>query len=168
MDGPRGRGKKEKSERNTTYGRIVLIGVFGAVIWGLVGYLSYLLNFTKYGPALILTPLFGAKGYFNSDAANQFSGILALAVVSIFVGIVYKWTLGRVKIIWVSIAFGLILWVFVFYILQPLVPGLLPVSKLDRNTIIPTLCLFVLYGLFVGYSIAYDMTSSESSRMNGQ
>jgi len=147
----------------TSNGRVALIGLFGGLIWGFIGYIAYLLNFTKYGPALTLDP-FTSLVQFKNDVVKQFMGLFALMILSIFIAFGYKWILGRVKTMWISIAFGIALWVLVFYILQPWLPGLEPVTKLDKNTITTTLCLYALYGLFVGYSISFDLSANDNDQ----
>jgi hypothetical protein len=146
----------------TSFGRVTFIGVFGGFIWGFMGYLAYLLNFTKYGPALILAPLQSVITI-KHDVVKQIIGIIVLMVVSVIVSFGYKVMLGKIKTMWISIGFGMALWVIVFYILEPWIPGLLPVTKLGINTISTSLCLYALYGLFVGYSISFDLGTNEES-----
>jgi hypothetical protein len=57
---------------------------------------------------------------------------------------------------WVGIVFGAALWGLVFFILNPMFPNLQTVFELPRNTIVTTACLYILYGVFVGYSISFD------------
>lgn len=159
-------GDSPKLEQNkqeyqyTSVGRVAFIGVFGGLIWGLLGYTAYLLNFTKYGPALILAPLSSAITI-KHEVLKQFIGIIVLMVVSVFIAYGYKVILGKFKTLWLSIGFGIALWVIVFYILQPWIPDLKPVTQLGKNTISTTLCLYALYGLFVGYSISFDLGTNE-------
>ena len=64
---------------------------------------------------------------------------------------------------WGGILYGVVLWLIVFYGVNPLLPNLESVSHLERNTIITTLCLYILYGVFIGYSISF-----ETQEMNRQ
>ncbi|GGE46617.1 hypothetical protein GCM10011391_26790 [Pullulanibacillus camelliae] len=154
--------KEDKNDYSkvSSNGRTVLIGFVGGALWGLLGFLFYELNFCRYGPALILAPF---PSYdWKESVGKQFLGLLMICIVSILLAFAYKFTLGRMKNMWISIGFGLALWVIVFYVLQPWIPHLKPVTELGKNTITTTLCLYILYGLFVGYSISFDLTSSES------
>jgi len=151
--------KKDYSKR-TSNGRTILIGFVGGAMWSLLGFICYELNFCDYGPALILAPF---PSYdWKESVGKQFLGILMISIISILVAFVYRLSLGRIKNMWVSIGFGLVLWGLVFYVFQPWIPHVKPIAELGKNTITTTLCLYVLYGLFVGYSISFDMTSSES------
>lgn len=158
-------GEKEQLEQNkqehqfTSNGRTAIIGLVGGVFWSLIGYLTYILNFTKYGPSLILQPW--DLGTWKMGTSGQIWGIVAIGIVSILIAFIYKAALGRVKNMWISVGFGLALWVVVFYIIQPFIPGLEPVNELGKNTISTTLSLYTLYGLFVGYSISFDLFTAE-------
>ncbi|MBM7646335.1 tetrahydromethanopterin S-methyltransferase subunit B [Scopulibacillus daqui] len=149
--------QNKKAKQATSNGRVALIGFFGGLIWSLIGYLAYLIHFSKVGPSLILAPF--VLGKWKNKIGGQFLGILIICIVSILIALLYKYALGKIKSMWVGIIFGLMLWVIVFYVLQPLIPGLDPVSKLGKNTNSISLCLYALYGLFVGYSISFDLES---------
>ncbi|WP_017726997.1 YqhR family membrane protein [Halalkalibacterium ligniniphilum] len=134
--------------------KVALIGFFGGIIWSLVGYFAFFFNFIRVGPALILMPW--ALGDWKNTYIGQLVGILAIATLSIGVAFLYKLLLQKVVSMWAGIGFGLVLWGLVFYVLNPLFPGLKNVQNLDSNTIITSLCLYVLYGVFIGYSISYE------------
>ncbi|GGH79586.1 H+/Cl- antiporter ClcA [Pullulanibacillus pueri] len=150
---------KKNQRKIITYIRVAIIGIFGGGIWSLLGFVFYTLNFSKFGPALILAPF--PAYHWKESVGKQFLGILLICIVSIFIAFAYKLTLSRIKNLWISVGFGLVLWVIVFYILQPWISGLDPVTELGKNTISTTLCLYALYGLFVGYSISFDINSHE-------
>ncbi|MFP3489296.1 YqhR family membrane protein, partial [Staphylococcus sp. SIMBA_130] len=38
----------------------------------------------------------------------------------------------------------------------PMFIDLPTITKLDRNTVITTICLYLLYGVFIGYSISFE------------
>lgn len=154
--------KSDKNDSVKSNGRVALIGFFGGLIWGLVGYVGYLINFSKIGPSIILDPWVAAS--WKNNVWGQFLSIFILCLLSVLFAFIYKVTLGKIKSIWMAIGSGWILWVLIFYILEPWIPGVPMVTKLGMNTLTTTLCLFTLYGLFVGYSISFEMESgSESS-----
>ncbi|HLR40473.1 MAG TPA: YqhR family membrane protein, partial [Virgibacillus sp.] len=69
---------------------------------------------------------------------------------------IYYGLLKKVISMWMGVVYGLILWGIIFYILQPVFPTLTPVVDFDKETIVTTLGLFILYGTFIGYSISFD------------
>ncbi len=136
-------------------GRVAAIGIWGGLIWGIMGFIAYYLNFSTYGPALILAPW--ALGKWKTGLYGQIIGVIAIAILSIFIAFIYKWTLAKIKNIWISVGYGIALWVIVFYIIQPWIPGLQPVFRIGANTISTSISLYILYGLFIGYSISFDL-----------
>jgi hypothetical protein len=134
--------------------RSASVGFFGGLIWSIVGYVAYILNFTEFGPALILSPFM--LGDWKEETLGQLIGIVAIALVSILVALFYKFVLFKFKTMWVGIVYGVALWFIVFYVLHPIFPGLKAVGDFNRNTVTTTVCLYILYGLFIGYSIAFD------------
>ncbi|MFC7370434.1 YqhR family membrane protein [Fictibacillus iocasae] len=160
--------EKEKLEQNkreepvSFAGRVAGVGFFGGLFWPLLGYMAYYLNFTKVGPALILAPW--AFGEWKNGWLGQVIGILAISIVSIGVAFAYRFTLARLKGMVPAILFGAALWALVFYLLRPMFPDLEPVSQLGINTISTTLCLYILYGLFIGYSISFEYEERHSQQ----
>ena len=55
-----------------------------------------------------------------------------------------------------GVFYGITLWMIIFFLIQPLFPNTKQILELNVDTIISTICLFILYGTFVGYSISYD------------
>lgn len=132
---------------------VVLIGFFGGVIWSIVLFVAYYLNFTEVGPALILNPW--ALSAWKNKVIGQLIGIPVIGVLSIGVAFIYRALFVKFKSILLSLLFGAAIWGIVFYLLNPIFPDLKPLRDLSWNSIVTTLCIYLLYGLFVGYSISY-------------
>ncbi|WP_059103275.1 YqhR family membrane protein [Shouchella shacheensis] len=134
--------------------KVALIGFFGGLFWSLIGYFSYYFSFTKIGPAFVLMPW--ALGEWKTGHLGQVLGVLVLAILSIAVAFLYKFCFQKINSMWVGVGVGILLWIIVFYIINPFVPQLKPVQSYDWHTLVTSLCLYVLYGLFIGYSISYE------------
>ncbi|WP_175487406.1 YqhR family membrane protein [Alteribacillus persepolensis] len=134
--------------------KVASIGFFGGLFWSCVSYALHYLNFTKYGPAMAMLPW--ALPEWKNTYLGHLAGIVFIALLSIAVAFLYRFLFQKFYSIWPGIGFGAGLWILVFYLLQPLFPGVGPVNSLDTNTVVTTLCLFVLYGVFIGYSIGYE------------
>jgi hypothetical protein len=134
--------------------RTAITGLFGGILWSLLGYLAYIFSFTKIPPNVILEPW--TIGDWKSGVLGQFIAIFLLGLISILVAFGYMATLKKFDKLWIGILFGLILWGIVFFVLNPIFPGISPIRELDLNTIVTTLCLFILYGTFIGYSISFE------------
>nr|WP_318246307.1 YqhR family membrane protein [Bacillus sp. PS06] len=136
--------------------KVVVTGLFGGLFWSLLNYLAYIFNFTEISPNLVLQPW--TVGEWKDRVLGQFIGIAVIGVLSIGVALLYYALLRRFQKIWVGMIFGVALWILVFYILNPIFPGLKSLADLDRNTNITTICFYILYGVFIGYSISFETT----------
>lgn len=64
---------------------------------------------------------------------------------------------------WVGIIYGFILWVILFILFHPIFNDIPAVMEWSMNTWVTTICLFILYGTFIGYSISYDYMDSKQT-----
>ncbi len=129
-------------------------GLFGGVFWGIIGYLAYYFNFTEIRPDVILEPWM--LGDWKKGWQGIVLSIILIGVLSIIVAFVYYAVLRKFKGFWFGLGFGVILFLLVFFILNPLFPGIKPLADLNRDTIITSICLYIVYGIFIGYSINYE------------
>ncbi|MNR52325.1 hypothetical protein D3C85_1721510 [compost metagenome] len=67
-------------------------------------------------------------------------------------------TLSKLPGPWIGIAYGVAWWALLYLLIGPWTGMMNWIYGLDRNTIITDLCLFILWGLFIGYSIALEYT----------
>ncbi|MFX3616363.1 MAG: YqhR family membrane protein [Sporolactobacillus sp.] len=155
---------KGKEQMGKSIGRSIVVGLFGGVFWGLIGMICKLLNFSKTGPELLLAP-FPLPAWKNK-IGGEFLAVAGLIILSVLLAIVYQLVLSRFKSFWVGICFGLLLWGVVFFALQPLLPHLPFLTHLGWNTLSTTVCLFLLYGLFIGYSISFEVEEGNADPEN--
>ncbi len=146
--------QNQREEPMSTGTRTAITGLFGGVFWSLIGYICYLFNFSKIPPNVLLEPW--AIGDWKEGVLSQFISVFILGLVSILVAFSYFSMLKKYNQIWVGLFFGLALWGIVFFILNPIFPGIPPIKELDLNTIVTSVCLFILYGVFIGYSISFE------------
>lgn len=124
------------------------IGIWGALIWSFIGYFSYWLNLSDYSPSH-----FG-KPFLNPDYLFRWQGILLsisiVIIMSIILSFIYSLFFSHILTPWIGAALGAVLW----YILV----GWRDVSF---TTLLSTFSLFVLYGIFIGYSLSMEFSSME-------
>lgn len=149
-----GNRKKQNEQSLSFHSTVALIGFFGGLIWSILGYLAFYFNFTRVGPALALMPW--ALGDWKNGWLGQLVGIGVIAVLSIAAAFLYRLVFAKINKTWPGLLFGLVLWLMVFGLFNPMFPGLKPLTQLDLNTIITNICLYLLYGLFIGYSVSYE------------
>jgi hypothetical protein len=135
-------------------------GLFGGVFWGTIGYLAYIFSFTEIRPNVILEPW--ALGYWRNDWLGTVISLILIGMFSVVAAFVYYAALKSLKGIWVGLGYGLILFLLVFFVLNPLFPGIKPFLDLSRDTIITSICLYMLYGMFIGYSINYEYQNNNA------
>ncbi|UOE95909.1 YqhR family membrane protein [Alkalihalobacillus sp. LMS39] len=146
--------QNRREEPMTFNAKVATIGFCGGIFWGLIGYLAFFFNFMRVGPALVLMPW--ALGDWKNGYIGQIVGIFVIGLLSILVAFLYMVLLKKFNNIWAGLGYGLVLWGLVFYLLNPVFHGLKPLNQLDSNTIITSICLYILYGVFIGYSISYE------------
>ncbi|MCO7126577.1 YqhR family membrane protein [Sporolactobacillus shoreicorticis] len=158
---------KKKNKLSKSIGRTAITGLFGGMFWSAMGLICYLLNFSIVGPSLLFAPLTFWK--WRNEIGGQLIAITGIGVISILIALIYMLLFSKIKSIWFSIGFGLLLWGCVFFLCQPFLNGLPYLTRLDRNTLTTTLCLYALYGLFIGYSISFDFEeNSKGSNYSNQ
>lgn len=133
----------------------VTIGFFGGILWSLIGWIASYFHFTSVSPASFLIRSWLHTEWTEYWLAELIS-IIGVGILSIAVALIYYFSLKKIRGLWPSIVFGLALWGIVFYVLLPIFPNVKPVQQLDSDTIVTTICLYLLYGIFIGYSISYE------------
>jgi Conserved membrane protein YqhR len=134
-------------------------GLFGGLFWGTLGFFAYFLNFTEISPNVILEPW--ALGNWKHGWLGTLISIIIMGIFSVPAAFIYYAVLKRFKGIWVGLGFGIVLFLLVFFVLNPLFPGMKPFFDLSLDTIITSLCLYIVYGIFIGYSINYEYQNNK-------
>lgn len=154
--------QNKKDSEMSLMGKVVVIGLFGGIFWSLLSYFTYIFHFTELSPNLVLKPWI--LGDWKNRVLGQFIGIFVIGIISIGVALLYYALLKKFQSIWVGAAFGLVLWLIVFYVFNPIFPDIKTVAELERNTVITTICFYILYGVFIGYSISFEENEMRSER----
>lgn len=129
-------------------------GLFGGIFWGSIGFFAYYFNFTEIRPNVILEPW--VLGDWKHGWLGTVISIILLGVFSVVAAFIYYAALKKFKGYWFGIGYGIVLFLLVFFIINPLFPGMKPFNDLNMDTIITSFCLYILYGIFIGYSINYE------------
>src|SRR5690625_1548407 len=135
--------------------RTLLTGFVGGLIWSTLAVIMYYFNFAEVDPKkFILRP------WKDIEWTNGWLGDLVtisiLSTLSIVVALIYYFLFKKILSIWMGVIYGVTLWLIIFFLIQPLFPNTKQLLELNMDTIVSTICLFILYGAFVGYSISYD------------
>lgn len=135
-------------------------GLFGGLFWGTIGFIAYYFNFTEIRPNVILEPW--ALGKWKNEWLGTVISIIFMGLLSVGAAFFYYAALKKFSGIWFGLGYGIVLFILVFFVLNPLFPSVKSFFDLSRDTIITTLCLYLIYGLFVGYSINYEYQNTKA------
>lgn len=130
------------------------IGFFAGLIWGAVRWLAAAMHFTKVPAAFLLDPWVPRVKLLHWYwQTASFALFIAMSIVAAFVyGLLLKPLRGPIP----GLLFGLVWW-SVFYLgAGPLVGAVPPIHTIGWNSIVTDLCLFAVWGLFIGFSIAFE------------
>lgn len=151
--------KREKPKSLLT--KSLLTGFVGGVLWSLLGAIAAYFNFTTVSPATFVLHWWLDTSWSDGWGGEAIS-ILVIGIISILVAMVYYFLFRKMENIWQSAMFGVALWFVVFYLLNPLFHNVESMTELSSNTIVTTICLYLLYGTFIGYSISYEYNDSQA------
>ncbi|GAB4073481.1 YqhR family membrane protein [Barrientosiimonas marina] len=145
----------ERESRSNVLTRSLQTGFAGGLIGGVMWVILYYFNFSEIAPKHYLLSSWTAAGWVDSWLGTVIS-ILMISIISILVALIYFGTFKTINSVWIGVFCGVVLWFIVFYILKPIFPNIPYVTDLSADTIVSTICLYILYGVFIGFSISYD------------
>lgn len=140
---------------------ILSLGFFAGLIWGAVKIVFYYLGFTKVIPGFLAEPFYTHK--FLNSWNGHLVGWFYFIVFSLLASVLYMIFFSKVKGPWLGIGYGLFWWSFLYLFFGPLNGMMKRIDKLDWNSIISDICLFLLWGIFIGYTVSMEFTD-ESQR----
>jgi len=131
-----------------------ITGFIGGLFWGAIALFAHFFKFSEISPNTVLE--MWAVGDWRTGWIGVVVSLLILGILGIGAAFLYYFTLKNMLNIWSGLLYGAILFVLVFFVLNPLFPSLNHISELKFNTIVTMICIYLLFGLFVGYSISYE------------
>lgn len=135
-------------------------GLFGGLFWGTIGFFAYYFNFTEIRPNIILGPW--ALGDWKNEWLGTIISIILLGILSVGAAFVYSIALKKFNGIWLGFGYGMALFLIVYLVLNPIFSEMKPFLDLSRDTVITSICLYLVYGLFIGYSINYEYENNHT------
>ncbi|WP_337193921.1 YqhR family membrane protein [Pontibacillus yanchengensis] len=158
--------QNEELEQNKTekpvssLSKALITGFVGGLLWSFVGVVTYFFNFSSVSAASFII-----RSWIQTDWTGswigEFLGMVAIGLLSLGVAVIYYGLLRKTHGLFPPILFGVALWFIVMYLFNPIFATVPTVYEMDSNTIVTTLCIYILYGTFIGYSISYDYEQFE-------
>jgi hypothetical protein len=136
------------------------VGFFAGVIWGAVRWLLYYFGFTDVIPGFLVEPFF--KHDFLNGTGGYVVGYASFIVMSMIAALIYVLFAKLLKGPLPGILYGLLWFGLVYLLIGPMVGMLLPIGKLDWDSIWTDFSVFVLWGVFIGYTITMEFTDERS------
>ncbi len=146
--------KENKQDKTSLIPKTISIGFFGGLIWGTIAAIAGYFNFTEVTPkSLILRPWL--QSAWSDQWLGQFISVLIISLISIGLALLYYVLLKKFPGMLPGILAGIVLWFIVFWLLEPIFTNIPPFFELDSDTVVTTVCLFILYSVFIAYSISF-------------
>ena len=139
---------------------VLYIGFFAGLIWGGMKIVENYFKFTTIGIGFLAEPFF--KHDFFNTWLGLFTGWVCFMVFSIIAASLYMVTMWKLRSpIW-GILYGAVWWAILYLFIGPVTGMVYWINELEMNTIISEVCLFLVWGMFIGYSIAIEYTDARS------
>ncbi|WP_047979942.1 YqhR family membrane protein [Ornithinibacillus contaminans] len=151
--------QNKQEDSSSLLGRSLFTGFVGGIVASLFGIFMYYFNFIEVSATSYVIRPWTTAAWTNTWLGDLVTSVL-IGLLSIFVALIYYGALKKLNSIWVGIVYGILLWVIVFLILEPIFPNVPSVMEMELTSIISSLCLYILYGTFIGYSISFDYYDS--------
>jgi len=141
------------------FNKIASIGFFGGIFWSTVSFVLSFFDFTQIGPTFVIEKIpLGkwANFYIEVLISIFFIGIISIVIAFIFFFIGRKFT-GVLP----GVFYGLLWWVIIFLVLGKVAFDLKPIKEYSSDTMVTSICLFILYGTFIAYSVSFASQEEE-------
>lgn len=150
---------------NTVIANVAIIGFFAGIMASFTGIVVSYFNLLEFSSTFILTSWTNVK--WASGWQGMILTVFLFGIISIVISYLYYFTLKKFNRMSVFILYGLIWWAILLFLMNPMFKELPAFSKLSTQSIITSLCMFILYGVFVGYSISYDYDEYTKEQQSG-
>ncbi|MCM3340243.1 YqhR family membrane protein [Paenibacillus sp. MER TA 81-3] len=130
------------------------LGFFAGLIWGGLHWLSYLFQFTIVVPGFLVEPFY--KHEYLTTIKGQAAGLVFFIFFSIAAAILYTLFMRKIPGPWAGMLYGLAWWFLLFVAIGPWIGLMPPVRQTTWNTIWTEACTMLLWGLFIGYTVATE------------
>jgi hypothetical protein len=148
-------GDQDKPTRIGVY--LFSLGFFGGLFSTVLAYIAHFFKFIPFGPGILLQALpgYSTTGWMRGPIGHLI-GIILISLLAVLGAYLYYKLMKRMNTIWAGLWYGFALWVVIFMGLNQIIPGVKKVGELGWNANITLVCIFLFYGIFVGYSISYE------------
>ncbi|SEO30699.1 Conserved membrane protein YqhR [Amphibacillus marinus] len=155
--------EKKKESIQSLRWRVAEAGFFGGLLWSSVGVFASYFNFTKVSPSSLTLQLFFRANWIM-HWQGELLAILILSIISIVLAYLYYFFLKNLTGMMPGLLYGIGIWLAIFLGLSNWFESVPSLVTLSKDTIVTTICIFILYGVFIGYTISYDFMDYNSEQ----
>lgn len=156
-------GQKKEEIQNESHqltlsfirGKALYTGFIGGMGASSLSIFLYFFNFIEIHPRSFILTSWNDASWTETKLGTVIS-IILIAILSVLVAYIYYLVFKNVNSIWSGVIYGLLLWGIVFYALHPIFSNIPSLKEQNTSTIISMLSLYILYSVFIGYTISYD------------
>jgi len=142
--------------------RVAVTGFFAGLIWSAVwAFLAYF-NFTKISPSSFVLQTWTQAEWMTSWYGELLS-IFIISLLSIIIAYIYYLFFRNLTGMMPGLIYGVAIWLILFLVFSNLFAHIPFLNELDLNTLVTTLCIMIIYGVFIGYTISYDFLDQENT-----
>lgn len=135
--------------------RTIIIGIFGGLFWALFYLIMYAFKMTEVDPKILLEIVF-QDGKWITRWYGNIIFILLSSLVSTIIAFIYFFLFKKQTNWAVGAIYGIFVWLIVYLLFPILLNDYNPFIQHEVESNVAIFCLFILYGVFVGYSISFD------------
>ncbi|SFJ21737.1 Conserved membrane protein YqhR [Halobacillus dabanensis] len=147
--------QRQQEPQQSVIGKALITGFIAGILWSGLGTIAYYFNFTQVSPASFIFRSFWQTDWTGTWLAEVLA-VVIIGILSLGTALLYYLTMKKLNGIWPGMLFGIALWAVVYLVLTPVFPAIPTFLDLNSDTWVTTGCLFILYGVFIGYSISYE------------
>lgn len=137
------------------FSKSLVIGFCGGIIWSTLFVLLHVFNMIEINPMILFETIFGQKVWL-AKWYTYIMLILVIGILSMIIAITYFFTLKKLKSWLVGGGYGVLIWTLLIVLLPLIMNGFTSISMYNIQTYVATLCVLLLYGTFIGYSISFE------------
>lgn len=155
---------KKENETSLVW-KTISTGFFGGFLAGLFGVIFSYFNFSTVSPGSFIIRSW-IQGEWTYRWWAELIAVFGLGILSIPLAFIYFLLLKKYFGLTPGILFGLALWGIIYGLTLPLFPNIPSLINLGSDTIVTTICQYILFGVFVGYTISFDYIDQDQDQSN--
>ncbi|GEN45295.1 YqhR family membrane protein [Alkalibacillus haloalkaliphilus] len=142
-------------KESSVFKKGLFAGLVGGILFATAGSMAYFLSFSDVSHASFVFRSFFDGEWTTGWIAESIS-IVITGIIGVIPALIYYLLFKKLRGMMPGLIYGIALWFIVFGLLNPLFSYVPDLFSLNMDTIATTMSQFILYGVFIGYTISYE------------